>query len=276
MTIIGAIFLPSNPPESLRAVAQAADSAGLDELWIWEDCFRNGGLTAATAALAWTENLRVGIGIMPVPFRNVASLAMELATLGRMFGDRAVPGIGHGVQDWMGQVGARAASPLTLLREYATALRDLLHGEAVTVSGRYVKLDNVRLDWPPAVPPLLAVAAGGPKTIALAGEVGDAVVLAGGTSPAMVAETAKTVTDAQLVVFVPALTGPDAAERLAADAERYNAEYPGLSGSPAEIAAGVDEFVAAGASRVILQPVPDEDPEAYVRFVAEQVKPLVK
>ncbi|HET6482539.1 MAG TPA: LLM class flavin-dependent oxidoreductase [Actinoplanes sp.] len=275
MTTIGAIFLPHNPPESLRLVARAADQAGLEELWLWEDCFRNGGLTAATAALAWTENLRVGIGIMPVPFRNVASLAMEIATLGRIFGDRALPGIGHGVQEWMGQVGGRAESPLTLLREYATALRALLQGESVTVSGRYVKLDNVRLDWPPAVPPVLSVAAGGPKTIALAGEVGDAVVLSGGTSPAMVAATAKVVADAELVVFVPALTGPDARARLLADAEFDKIEYPGLSGTPAEIAAGVAEFVAAGASKVILQPVAGEDPETYVRFIAEEVRPLI-
>ncbi|WP_250000846.1 LLM class flavin-dependent oxidoreductase [Actinoplanes sp. M2I2] len=275
MTTIGAIFLPSNPPETLRSVAQAADQAGLEELWIWEDCFLNGGLTAATAALAWTEQLRVGVGIMPVPFRNVASLAMELATLGRLFGDRVLPGIGHGVQDWMGQVGARPASPLTLLREYATALRALLHGESVTVSGKYVELDQVRLDWPPAVPPVLSVAAGGPKTIALAGEVGDAVVLAGGTSPAKVAEVAKVVTDAQLIVFLPALTGPGAEAKLLADMEKYQADYPGVWGTPAEIAAGVAEFAAAGATKVILQPVAGEDPEAYVRWVAGEVRPLI-
>ncbi|WP_127504471.1 LLM class flavin-dependent oxidoreductase [Actinoplanes solisilvae] len=276
MTTIGAIFLPQNPPESLRAVARAADQAGVEELWLWEDCFLNGGLTAATAALAWTENLRVGIGIMPVPFRNVASLAMEIATLGRMFGERALPGIGHGVQDWMGQVGGRVASPLTLLREYGTALRDLLRGEEVTVDGRYVKLDHVRLDWPPAVPPVLSVAAGGPKTIALANEVGDAVVLSGGTSPDMVAEAAKVITDAEIVVFVPALTGPDAEARLVADAEKFKVDYPGLFGRPDDIAIGVAEFVAAGASKVILQPVPGEDAEAYVRWVGEEVRPLIR
>ena len=276
MTTIGAIFLPSNPPETLPAVARAADAAGLDELWLWEDCFLNGGLTAMTAALAVTENLRVGVGIMPVPFRNVASLAMELATLGRLYGDRALPGIGHGVQEWMGQVGNRAASPLTLLREYATALRSLLAGETVTVDGRYVKLDGVKLDWPPATPPVLSVAAGGPKTIALAGEVGDAVVLSGGSSPAMVAAAAEVVTDAEITVFLPALTGPGAADKLAADALVYKTDYPGASGSPAEIAAVVGEFTAAGASRVILQPVPGEDPVAYVRWVAEEIVPLVK
>ncbi|MEU8814687.1 LLM class flavin-dependent oxidoreductase [Actinoplanes sp. NPDC048796] len=274
MTTLGAIYLPQHPPEALREVAVAADRAGLDELWLWEDCFLSGGVSASAAALAWTERLRVGIGIMPVPFRNVAATAMEIATLSRMFGDRVLPGVGHGVQDWMGQVGARAASPLTLLREYATALRSLLHGEEVTVSGRYVRLDAVRLDWPPAAIPDLYVAATGPKTLALAGEVGDAIVLSGGTSPADVATARELSGSENLVVFVPALPG-DSAGRLAAAREKYGHTFAGLSGRPAEIAEGVQSFAAAGATKVILQPLDEDDPVAYVRWVAEEVRPLV-
>ena len=59
---LGVTFRPQMPPERLREVAQAADRAGVAELWLWEDCFLEGGLTAATAALAWTERLRVGVG----------------------------------------------------------------------------------------------------------------------------------------------------------------------------------------------------------------------
>ena len=60
--------------------------------------------------------------------RNVALTAMEVAALSRFSGDRAIIGLGHGVQDWMAQVGARAQSPMTLLREYVTALQALLAG----------------------------------------------------------------------------------------------------------------------------------------------------
>ena len=63
---LGVTFRPQLPPERLREVAQAADRAGVAELWLWEDCFLEGGLTAATAALAWTERLRVGVGLLPV------------------------------------------------------------------------------------------------------------------------------------------------------------------------------------------------------------------
>ena len=58
----------------------------------------------------------VGIGVLPVPLRNVALTAMETATLHRLFPGRLTVGVGHGVQDWMGQVGARPESPVTLLR----------------------------------------------------------------------------------------------------------------------------------------------------------------
>src|SRR4051812_33374702 len=112
MTVIGAVALPSLPPERLRSFAAAADAAGLPELWLWEDCFYAGGIAAAGAALASTRRLRVGIGVLPLPLRAVPLLAMELAALARIAPGRLVPAVGHGVQDWMGQVGVRAASPL--------------------------------------------------------------------------------------------------------------------------------------------------------------------
>jgi len=175
--VTGVVFRPQSPPERLRETVEAAEAAGIAELWLWEDCFLEGGLTTAAAALAWSERLRIGIGLLPVALRNPAIAAMEIATLARLFPDRLVPGLGHGVLDWMGQVGARAASPLTLLREHTTAVRDLLHGRRVDVDGRYVRLDGVALDWPPAQPPPVLLGARGPKTLRLAGEVADGVIL---------------------------------------------------------------------------------------------------
>src|SRR6195952_4825071 len=143
MVSLGVIFSPDLPPEELHEVALAAEESGVAELWLWEDCFAESGIATAAAVLAWTERLRVGIGLLPVPLRNVALTAMELATLARLFPGRLVPGVGHGVLDWMGQVGARVPSPLTLLDEYARALRELLHGQPVSTSGRYVTLEAV-------------------------------------------------------------------------------------------------------------------------------------
>ena len=103
-----------------------------------------------------------------------------------MFPGRLLPGIGHGVHDWMVQVDAAVASPMTLLREYAGTLRRLLAGERVDVAGRYVTLSGVALDWPPdPVPPLL-IGAVGPRTLRLAAESIAAAVLAAGDAGATI------------------------------------------------------------------------------------------
>lgn len=180
MVDVALIIPPDQPPEAYREVAVAADAAGLDELWVWEDCFAESGVAAAAAVLAWTQRIRVGIGLMPVPLRTVALEAMEVATLASLFPGRLLPGFGHGVLDWMGQAGVRAQSPLTLLREHVEALRPLLAGEEVSRDGRYVRLDAVRLRWPPAEVPPVLVGAIRERTLALAGELGDGVILTEG------------------------------------------------------------------------------------------------
>ena len=289
MTGLGAVFRPQLPPERLRTIARLADESGLEELWLWEDCFLEGGISTAAAALASTERLRVGVGLLPVPLRNVALTAMEAATLERMFPGRAVLAVGHGVQSWMGQVGARAESPMTLLREYLDALRALLRGERVTTDGQYVKLTDVALDWPPAQPVRILAGVTGPRSLRLSGEAADGTLLTASTTPegvrrarALVDEGRQAAgrTDAHpVVVYLHAATGPDAAARLRAEIERET-EDPGpehgVAGDAETVAKAVQRLADAGADRVILQPTADEpDPEAFVRFVAEEVRPLV-
>lgn len=183
MTSLGVVYRPQLPPERLRPIARAADEAGLDELWLWEDCFLESGIATASAALAWTERLHVGVGLLPVPLRNVALTAMEVATLHRLFPGRVTVGIGHGLQEWMGQAGARVESPVTLLREYATALRALLRGERVSTQGRYVRLDDVALEWPPLAPVPVLAGAVGPRSLRLTGEVADGTVIDARVTP---------------------------------------------------------------------------------------------
>ena len=100
--------------------------------------------------LATTSRIQVAIGLLPVPLRNVALTAMEVSALARLFPGGSPWHRTRGT-DWMGQAGARAESPMTLLREYTTALSALLRGERVTARGRYVRLDEVALDFPPLV-----------------------------------------------------------------------------------------------------------------------------
>jgi alkanesulfonate monooxygenase SsuD/methylene tetrahydromethanopterin reductase-like flavin-dependent oxidoreductase (luciferase family) len=264
-------------------VAVAADEAGLDELWLWEDCFWGGGVAACAAALAWTSRIRVGIGVLPVPLRNVALAAMETAMLCRMFPDRAIIGVGHGVQDWMGQAGVKAESPMTLLREYLPALRALVRGEKVSTSGRYVHLDEVELVWPavprpPALssapelssalpaPPIFAGAIG-PRTQVLSGEIADGTVLVGGTGAAELRAARERIDEGR------ARAGRVDPHRLVVYLEAS------MDAPAAEVARQAADLAGAGADSVVLQPLQPStvpgDPVGYVRWVAERVRPLM-
>ena len=61
----------------------------------------------AAAALASTERLAVGLGILPAVSRTAAVTAMEIATLASIAPGRVVGGIGHGIQSWMAQMERR-------------------------------------------------------------------------------------------------------------------------------------------------------------------------
>ncbi|MGI5189052.1 LLM class flavin-dependent oxidoreductase [Promicromonospora sp. CA-289599] len=288
MTTLACIIRPSTPPSRIVPLARAVESAGIEEIWLWEDCFQTGGISAASAILSATDHVRVGIGVMPTPLRNVALTAMEVATVEGMFPGRLVPGIGHGVQSWMAQVGAKAASPLTLMREYSTALRALLAGERVTTSGRYVSLDDVALDWPPARPVPVPVAATGPKSLRLAGEIGDGVVLEGSVGliglPAVLERVAEGRAAAghdaaapfPVIQNVSAATGPDAAARLRAELTAWGTDVAdddalgsyALWGDAQALADGVRRYGKAGASTVALQPTEDEpDMERFIEVM---------
>jgi alkanesulfonate monooxygenase SsuD/methylene tetrahydromethanopterin reductase-like flavin-dependent oxidoreductase (luciferase family) len=285
--ILGVVFLPQNPPERLRAIAAAADACGLEELWLWEDCFLESGIATAATALASTERLRVGIGVLPVPLRNVALTAMEIATLARLFPGRLIPGVGHGVQRWMAQVGVTAESPMTLLREYLTVLPALLRGETVTMTGRYLSLDGVALDWPAPAP--VYVGASGPRSLRLSGEMADGTILTGGTTVDGVRSARHLIAEGRadrenplphrVVVYLHAATGPDAARRLEAERIRWGYDSIALvsvSGDAAQLAEGITGWVDAGADTVVLQPTPDDpDPEGFIAFVAGEVRPLL-
>jgi alkanesulfonate monooxygenase SsuD/methylene tetrahydromethanopterin reductase-like flavin-dependent oxidoreductase (luciferase family) len=268
---LAAIFPPTQAPERLGPVASAAEAAGLAQLWVWEDCFYESGIATATAILAATSRVTVGIGLLPVPLRNVALTAMEIATMARLFPGRLTAGIGHGVLDWMNQVGARVESPMTLLREYAAALHALLQGDTVTTHGRYVHLDAVALDWPPTVVPPLLVGGIRPRTVSLAGELADGLIIPGGQSPddvrASVGRFHAARAAAGRTVTGPAVAGPaDIVVFVSVPAD----------GPAAAAAATVSEYTRAGATHIAVNAAEsDADLERFVGFLAHEVRPLV-
>src|SRR5829696_739265 len=137
---IGVMFRPEWPPEELPAFARGVEQDGFDELWLVEDCFLTGGPTMAAAALAATERITVGIGLLPAALRNPALTAMEISGLARLHPGRFAAALGHGVDPWMRQIDARPRDRLAALEEIVSAVRALLAGETVNVDGSHVHL----------------------------------------------------------------------------------------------------------------------------------------
>ena len=264
------MFDRERPTTELAGFARELDAAGVDDLWVVEDLNWAGSIATAATALALTERLRVGIGVAPAPFRNPALLAMELAALAELHPHRLIAGIGHGVPRWMEQVGAKVASPLTLLEETVVATRRLLAGETVTSEGRYVRISDVTLVHRPEVPPKVVTGVVRPKSLRLSGRFADGTVLAEGIGPEGIAASLAHIeqgraerTDGaahELIVFIDLLV--DAADEFVA---KVRVERSGLyavapeevtvaAGSPEDVAATVTGLWAAGAQTVVLRP----------------------
>jgi len=187
MPEIGVMFRCQWTPELLPGYARWAETGGFDELWLVEDCFFAGGVASAATALAVTERMKVGLGIVPAVARNAAFTAMEFGALARMYPGRFLPGVGHGVADWMRQIGALPESPLAALEETLIAVRAMIGGETFTGDGRQVRLGGVRLDHPPDVTPPVSAGVRGPKSLTLSGRAADGTILAECSPPEYVA-----------------------------------------------------------------------------------------
>jgi 5,10-methylenetetrahydromethanopterin reductase len=177
------VYPAHGTPEDFLPFVARVEELGFAHLWVVEDCFLTGGLTLAASALAITDTLKVGVGLMPVPMRNPAIAAMEIATLAGAHPGRFTATFGHGVSSWMRQIGAAPKNRLAALEETVQVVRALLHGQVVTRRGTYVDLDQVELERAPSVAPSVLIGSTGPIGLQLAGRVADGALLPEGCGP---------------------------------------------------------------------------------------------
>jgi alkanesulfonate monooxygenase SsuD/methylene tetrahydromethanopterin reductase-like flavin-dependent oxidoreductase (luciferase family) len=280
---IGFMFDRDRAPEELAGCAAALDELGADDLWLVEDLGWAGGISAAALALAASRRLRVGIGIAPVALRNPALLAMELANLARVHPGRVAAGLGHGVPEWMRQVGAERTRKLALLEESIVAVRGLLEGETVTLHGTEVTVDGLRLVHPPRVVPPIVTGVVRPRSLELSGRVADGTILAEGAGPAEIAAARQHIDRGreagdrpghELIVFAYLHISDDPERAAETTREMVTGQAAWLGVAPEElftligpagdIAGKVAALRAAGADTVALRPL-GPDPEGQAR-----------
>ena len=186
MTGLGIQIGASTSPVDLPQVVRQAEELGYGELWLAEDYFQLGGIASAAIALAATNTIPVGLGVVAGVVRHPAVTAMEFATLAGTYPGRFMAGLGHGSPPWVRQMGLTPRSPLGSLREVTAAIRSLLDGETITQSGEYFDFDGVGLDHPPAGPAPIYYGVQGPASLRLSGELADGTLLGWFSSPGSV------------------------------------------------------------------------------------------
>lgn len=298
---LGAMFVAARPLGELRPFAERVDELGFDELWLAEDCFAHGGISAAAVVLQQMEHAAVGIGLLPVGLRSPALAAMELSTLSSLYPERVRCAFGHGVESWMRQIGARPRNRISYLREVAEAVARLTRGETVSHDGD-IRLDGVRLDQPPAHPPEFLIGSTGGQALRIAAELRMGYLMPEGAGAeaihwaraglgehgsvtvycwCSVADDDATAQDALLPAVrawrefdlyprLYELGGIPAADRITGDQLTRVA----VVGTPERCARQLEALHDAGADTVVLQPA-GEDPPAILERVRHEVVPLL-
>jgi probable F420-dependent oxidoreductase len=160
----------------LPALAQRIEEVGYDAVWIGEV---NGAdaVVAATLAVTATERLVVG-ALTNVYTRSPTNAALAAAGLGHLGGARVAVVLGASspllVQRWNG---IPYEQPVARLEDYLRFLRQALDGQRVSGPFLTFTSSGFSLDQPPRPSPCLFVAAAMPRSLRLAAESADGVVL---------------------------------------------------------------------------------------------------
>ncbi|MHB8395535.1 MAG: TIGR03619 family F420-dependent LLM class oxidoreductase [Candidatus Dormibacteria bacterium] len=158
------IYLPSfaydpsatDHAKRLRRWITTAEEFGFDSLWVTDHLLRASAMYATSwleplATLAYaaavTQQVRLGTGVLLLPYRQPVLLAKELATIQHLSAGRLILGVGTG---WspaeMRAMGTTVAVRGKRTDEVLEATRALLSGQSVDFHGSFFQFDGVTID----------------------------------------------------------------------------------------------------------------------------------
>ena len=164
------------PPEETVGLARLAEDTGFSRLWLTEDYYRKAGFASCGAVLGSTTKLSVGLGVVSLSMRHPTTLAMEIATLHRMYGSRFEAGLGLGSPRALRGSGRMPESVISSTRDRLAVIADLLAGEQVSWADDFDTVGEAQLQYPADTDAITWLAAEGPRMLALARECADGVV----------------------------------------------------------------------------------------------------
>ena len=149
----------------------------LDRLWVADEQFLRDPWVQLGAIAAVTSRVSIGICVTDPYIRHPALTATATATLQELSGGRAILGVGAGSTGFEA-LGIAQRSPARAVRECIELCRKMWT-EPVPFSyeGEQVRFTGGRLDFKPPSPIPIYVAARGPKMLATAARLADAVLI---------------------------------------------------------------------------------------------------
>jgi len=177
MVKFGIEFVPREPYWKIMYYAIQAERGGFSNLWI-TDHFndRNVYVTLATAAIH-TNKMTLGPGVTNPYIVNPVFTAQAIVTLNELAPGRVVLGMGAGDKTTLDAVGVEMEKPLTAIRESIDIIRKMISGESVAYQGEVFKTAGAKFLFKPKGKIPVYVGAQGPKMLALAGKIGDGVLI---------------------------------------------------------------------------------------------------
>lgn len=178
----GVVLQGVDPPGEFCAMVEEIETAGFRYLWLTDSSLHARNCYAyLTLASARSSRLLLGTAVTNPATRHPAITAAAAATADEISGGRLTLGIGAGDRPLLA-LGLRP-SPLATLEAAIDGIRQLWRGEEVSMRSAGFSLNSAHLRFRarPDIPVFLS--ASGPKTLELAGRIGDGVILLVGLFP---------------------------------------------------------------------------------------------
>jgi len=167
-----------------------AEKRGFSHAWLYDTQLLGSDVYAALALCAvQTKTIFLGSGVTNPVSRIAPQTACAIASINALAPGRTILGIGTGntARRTLGMPAAR----LDVLRDHVRVCQDLLSGKTTPYQEgerrRMIKFFNPKsetINIQKKVP--IYIAASGPKTLELAGEIADGVILFGAVSPSLI------------------------------------------------------------------------------------------
>jgi alkanesulfonate monooxygenase SsuD/methylene tetrahydromethanopterin reductase-like flavin-dependent oxidoreductase (luciferase family) len=169
---------------AIARLARLAEDGGADSLWVADHFFYRDeqveiglheAFTLLTAVAAVTTRVQMGPLVACTSFRSAGMLAKIAATIDSVADGRFILGLGCGWHEAeYGAFGIPFDHRVGRFEEVVSALRSLLHGERVTVDGRWLELDDAVILPRPAHEVPLLIASNGPRMLEITARFADA------------------------------------------------------------------------------------------------------